>query len=42
MRQKVFLYFGSFTRSMVTLFEITLGNWVPVCRTLMDNIRASL
>merc|ERR1712194_545757 len=37
-RQKLWKYWGSFTRSMLTMLEITLGNWVPACRTLMDNV----
>lgn len=37
-RQEVYKYFGSFTRSMLTMFEITLGNWVPVCRLLLEHV----
>jgi len=33
-RLEVFHYFGTFTQSMITMFEITLANWVPCCRTL--------
>jgi len=32
----LFDYFGSFSKSMVTMFELSLGNWVPVCRFLMQ------
>jgi len=37
-RQRVFAYFGSFTKTMITMFEITLGNWVVVCRLLMKDV----
>merc|ERR1740121_3011380 len=29
---------GTFTRSTLTMFEITFGNWIVPCRVLMDNI----
>eukprot|EP00930_Biecheleria_cincta_P042215 TRINITY_DN29036_c0_g1_i1.p1 TRINITY_DN29036_c0_g1~~TRINITY_DN29036_c0_g1_i1.p1 ORF type:complete len:530 (+),score=82.72 TRINITY_DN29036_c0_g1_i1:44-1591(+) len=34
----VFRYFGTFSRSLLTLFEMTLANWPPVCRLLVDNV----
>jgi len=34
----VFEYFGTFTRAMLTMFEMTLGNWVPVARLLLDGV----
>jgi len=34
----VYKYYGTFTRSMLTMFEITLGNWVPVTRSMMTNV----
>jgi len=37
-KQNVYKYFGSFIRTMVTMYEITLGNWVPVTRLLMENV----
>lgn len=37
-RRAVFSYWGTFTRTMVTMFEITLANWSPSCRTLIDNV----
>jgi len=37
-KQQVYKYFGSFTRTMVTMYEVTLGNWVPVIRLLMENV----
>jgi len=35
---EVYTYFGTFTRAMLTTFEMTLGNWVPACRLLMENV----
>merc|ERR1719188_270843 len=35
-RQNVFKYFGTYSKVMITMFEITLGNWVPPARKLMD------
>jgi voltage-gated sodium channel len=37
-RLLVFEYFGSFTRSMLTMFEMTLANWPPVCRLLVEYV----
>lgn len=37
-RQEVFRYFGTFTRTMITMFEITLANWVPSCRLLIEDV----
>jgi len=37
-RQEVFLYFGTFTRAVVTMFEISMGNWVVSCRILSENV----
>jgi len=37
-RIKVYRYFGTFTRSMITMFELTLANWIPVCRLLSDSV----
>lgn len=31
-RRELFKYFGSFTQAMLTMFELTLGNWVVVTR----------
>lgn len=40
-RDRLFEYFGTFSRSMVTMFEITLSNWVPSCRFLFENVSES-
>merc|ERR1719324_2159345 len=37
-RQKIYEYFGTFTRSMLSMFEITLANWPPVCRCIQENV----
>jgi len=35
---EIFQYFGTFSRAMLSMFEITLGNWVPVARLLLDGV----
>jgi len=37
-RQLVYMYYGSFSRCFLTMFEITLGNWMPPCRALVENV----
>ena len=37
-QQRVFMYFGTFTRSFLSLFELTLANWAPVCRVLLEDV----
>jgi len=37
-RLEVFMFYGSFARAMLTMFEITLGNWMPPCRALVENV----
>merc|ERR1719229_1935700 len=37
-RLDVYTYFGTFSRSLLTMFEITLANWPPACRLLMENV----
>lgn len=37
-RQAVFRYYGTFTRTILTMFEILFANWSPPCRVLMDNV----
>eukprot|EP00929_Paragymnodinium_shiwhaense_P112401 TRINITY_DN8065_c0_g1_i2.p1 TRINITY_DN8065_c0_g1~~TRINITY_DN8065_c0_g1_i2.p1 ORF type:complete len:271 (-),score=70.18 TRINITY_DN8065_c0_g1_i2:204-1016(-) len=34
----LFKYFGTFTRSFVSWFELTFGNWVPISRFLQEEI----
>jgi len=37
-RQKVYKYFGTFIRAVYTVFELTLGNYAPIGRLLMDDV----
>lgn len=37
-QRQVFVYFGTFWRAMITMFEITFANWVPSCRVLVENV----
>jgi len=37
-RHQVYKYYGTFSRSMLTMFEITLANWAPACRVLSENV----
>ncbi|CAJ1460502.1 unnamed protein product [Effrenium voratum] len=37
-REDVFLYFGTFSRTFLTMFEILFANWGPPCRLLVENI----
>jgi len=37
-RREVFNYFGSFARSLLTTFEMSLGNWPTPARVLFENV----
>jgi len=37
-RLEVFMFYGTFARTMLTMFEITLGNYMPPCRALVENV----
>jgi len=37
-RREVYSYFGSFTRASETIYEVTLANWGPPCRLLMNHV----
>ncbi|CAE7527122.1 Cacna1h [Symbiodinium pilosum] len=37
-REEVFKYFGTFTRTFLTMFEVLFANWGPPCRVLVENI----
>ncbi|CAE7219623.1 Scn8a [Symbiodinium pilosum] len=37
-RQAVYVYFGTFSRSIYSMFEITLANWPPASRLLAENV----
>merc|ERR1712037_52772 len=33
-KQEIYMYFGTYWRSMVSLFELMLANWPPICRMM--------
>merc|ERR1719210_2377958 len=37
-RHEVFNYFGTFSRSMISMSVVHLANWGPACRVLVDNV----
>eukprot|EP00439_Symbiodinium_sp_Y106_P063056 s2357_g9.t1 len=37
LREAVFRYYGTFTRTFLTMFEILFANWGPACRVLVEN-----
>lgn len=37
-RVVLFTYFGTFNRAMLTMFELTLGNYAPVARILQEHL----
>lgn len=37
-QQQLFKYFGTFSRCMLSMFEITLANWTPVARLLAEEV----
>eukprot|EP00930_Biecheleria_cincta_P034907 TRINITY_DN24056_c0_g1_i1.p1 TRINITY_DN24056_c0_g1~~TRINITY_DN24056_c0_g1_i1.p1 ORF type:complete len:601 (-),score=117.80 TRINITY_DN24056_c0_g1_i1:75-1787(-) len=37
-RKAIFRYYGTFTKTMMTMFEILYANWIPACRILIDNM----
>merc|ERR1712012_779642 len=37
-RKEIFRYFGSFTTSLFSMFELTLANWPPISRMLYENV----
>merc|ERR1740138_1935000 len=37
-KEEVFRYFGTYWRAMVSLFELMLANWPPICRLMMDTM----
>merc|ERR1712113_750939 len=32
------MYFGTFSKAFLTMFEITFANWIPAGRTLTENV----
>ncbi|CAK9053878.1 unnamed protein product [Durusdinium trenchii] len=37
-REEVFRYYGTWTRTMLSMFEILFANWGPPCRILVDHV----
>jgi len=37
-RRDVFMYYGTFSRTLVTMFEVLFANWSPACRVLTENV----
>ncbi|CAK9036844.1 unnamed protein product [Durusdinium trenchii] len=37
-RFEVFRYYGTFTKTLLTMFEVLFANWAPACRVLVDNV----
>eukprot|EP00415_Alexandrium_ostenfeldii_P001167 UN1167 len=37
-RREVYEYFGTYTRMLTTMLELTLGNWAPPSRVLMSKV----
>ncbi|CAE8665703.1 unnamed protein product [Polarella glacialis] len=37
-RRLVFKYYGTFSGSMLTMFEVLFANWPTACRILVDNV----
>jgi hypothetical protein len=41
-RAEVYKYFGTFSRALLSCFEMTLGNWIPIARLLVENVSEAL
>mmetsp|Transcript_31404 Transcript_31404/g.72846 ORF Transcript_31404/g.72846 Transcript_31404/m.72846 type:complete len:1104 (+) Transcript_31404:60-3371(+) len=37
-RHRIYMYFGTFSKAMLTMFEITLANWIPCARALTERV----
>eukprot|EP00929_Paragymnodinium_shiwhaense_P018257 TRINITY_DN12849_c0_g1_i1.p1 TRINITY_DN12849_c0_g1~~TRINITY_DN12849_c0_g1_i1.p1 ORF type:complete len:727 (-),score=108.25 TRINITY_DN12849_c0_g1_i1:55-2235(-) len=37
-RLALYSYFGNFTNGMFAMYELTMGNWVPISRTVIENV----
>jgi len=37
-QEEIYEKFGTFTRALLTMFEISLANWAPIVRLLMNNV----
>jgi len=37
-REQVYRYFGTFSKAMLSMSELTLANWIPIGRTLTERV----
>jgi len=37
-KKRLFYYYGTFTKTMFTMFEVLFANWIPSARALIDNV----
>lgn len=37
-RTRLYEHFGTVSRSVITMFELAMGNWVPVCRLMVEDV----
>eukprot|EP00747_Dinoflagellata_sp_TGD_P035045 gnl/TRDRNA2_/TRDRNA2_137616_c0_seq2.p1 gnl/TRDRNA2_/TRDRNA2_137616_c0~~gnl/TRDRNA2_/TRDRNA2_137616_c0_seq2.p1 ORF type:complete len:307 (+),score=56.49 gnl/TRDRNA2_/TRDRNA2_137616_c0_seq2:135-1055(+) len=37
-RREIFGYFGTFTNSLLSMFQVSLATWVPICRLLYVDV----
>jgi hypothetical protein len=37
-RLNIYLYFGTFTRALLSMVEVSIGNWAPIIRTVQENV----
>lgn len=37
-KRRVYKFYGTFTGTMLTMFEITMASWVPACRVLVEEV----
>lgn len=38
LRNEVFRYYGTFSRTFLSMFEIMFANWAPPCRVVVENV----
>eukprot|EP00930_Biecheleria_cincta_P019177 TRINITY_DN14709_c0_g1_i2.p1 TRINITY_DN14709_c0_g1~~TRINITY_DN14709_c0_g1_i2.p1 ORF type:complete len:650 (-),score=103.38 TRINITY_DN14709_c0_g1_i2:147-1817(-) len=41
-RLAVFKYYGTWSRTFLTMFEVLFANWAPACRALVENVSECL
>ncbi|CAK0870344.1 unnamed protein product [Prorocentrum cordatum] len=40
-KNQLFLYFGTYSRSLLSMFELALANWPTICRFMMEEVHES-